>query len=173
MKKITNIILDLIKLTFPLAAIYFIAKSSFPDYQKVLLLMLYAVWLFNFIFWRVYSLKKYFISPFNFIKVKKYHEIIYDIPFDLLAEKYDEILQNELTENFQIIHADKAKGEYLLNLNTSLILWKQIMYIQMIPTNGRTKVLFDCITINQINSFGKNKKRIDEVLEKFEESLII
>lgn len=173
MKKIINIIFDLVKLIFPLVMIYFILRANFSSFQKTTLLVLYTIWIFNFIFWRVYSFKKYFISPFNFIKVKKHHEIFYDIPFDLLAEKYDEILHKDLTENFQIVYADKAKGEYLFNLNTSLILWKQIMYLQMIPKENGTNVVFDCITINQINSYGKNQKRIDEVLEKFEEGLII
>jgi hypothetical protein len=173
MKKIINFIYDAIKMIFPLLMIYYTIKGNFNVYQKAICFLIYVIWIFNFIFWRVYSFKKYFISPFNFIKVKKHHEIFYDIPFDLLTEKYHEILHNELTENFQIVYADKTKGEYLLNLNTSLLLWKQIMYIQMIPNKEETNVVFDCITINSINSYGKDQKRIEEVLEKFEEGLII
>lgn len=175
MKNKMNWLLDLVKLLFPTLILYLtFSNEHYTMIEKGVIVFFYVYWIFNFFVWRFYSLKTYVVSPFNIFKVKKHIEVSYDIPLELLVEKYEEVFKAELDDSFEIIYSDKNKGAYLLNLDTSFFLvWKQIMYVQLVEKGDKTLVVFDCVILNQIVSYGKNQDRINLVLEKLDETLTI
>jgi hypothetical protein len=43
----------------------------------------------------------------------------------------------------------------------------------LIENNGETMVNIDCATINQVVSWGANKQRTDDLIQRMEEAFII
>ena len=106
----------------------------------------------------------------NFIIKKRSIEIKYDLSKDIIFEKYLEIIQGT---DFEVIYKNEEKGELFLCTVTNLLVWKQNIYLKLIENDGETKVNIDCATINQVVSWGANKQRTDDLIQRMEEAFII
>ncbi len=137
---------------------------------KYLLITYFVYYTFNILVYRLFWFKNYFLSPLNFIIKKRSIEIKYDLSKDIIFEKYLEIIKGT---DFEVIYKNEEKGELFLCTATNLLVWKQNIYLKLIENNGETMVNIDCATINQVVSWGANKQRTDDLIQRMEEAFII
>lgn len=126
--------------------------------------------LFNFITRRSLKFEKYFTSKHNLFTAKNYYSIIFDLPKDVLFEKFIEVINNS---KFKLKELDEAKYKILALSSVSFFSWGENLYINFDTKESLTIMNFCSTTFFQVFSLGKNEQNFEDLMAEFEKSLIV
>ncbi|AEV31379.1 hypothetical protein Oweho_0358 [Owenweeksia hongkongensis DSM 17368] len=129
-----------------------------------------SFFIFHFVIRKNPRFKSYFLSPFNFLSAKYASKTSYDIPIDLMFEKTLEVLD---TTKFKLVHADKERFEIFAISPISWKSWGENLYIDFTEENGETIMNFHSVAVMQVQTWDKNQKNSEHLINSIEDSLTI
>jgi hypothetical protein len=166
---------NILKHLLVIAVALIITQSFFflpmSDNLKILFVVLVlSVFIISYFGRREIWFKPYFTSRFNIFAAKFRQHQEFDFSKDILFEKLIEVLQ---LSGFKIVYKDMHKGEIFATSPISLSSWGENIYIDINETNNKCILNFCSVCFFQIYSWGKNERNYQNLIQEFEESLII
>ena len=129
-----------------------------------------GIFIFSILLRRFLFLKPYYTSKYNILNSKFRYQEEFDLPQDLLFEKFKEVINNA---GFKIVNANKKTGDIFAISSITFTSWGENIYISMNEQNGVTTVDFCSACIFQVVSWGKNERNYNKIIQEFEDSLTI
>ncbi|MFT5723395.1 MAG: photosystem I reaction center subunit XII [Bacteroidia bacterium] len=151
-----------------------LAVKLLPDFDNPIFMLipilLFGWFGFNLIVRNRSSMKNYFTSKYNFSTVKYRSTIESDIPKDLVFQKLMEVLESS---SLKIRNTNPGLLEFFATSRTTIWSWGENVYIKLEEHQGKTQIVFCITTIFGILSMGRIEEHAKEILNSFEEALII
>ena len=144
--------------------------NGVSNFLVLLVVIAYSFALFNWFARRSLKFKSYFLSQYNIFT--EYHRRIkyVDIPRALMFDKIIELVDER---KFKLVDSDRSTYELLIRTPFSIWSWGENIYIKLEEKGNKTMVEYCSSTFFGMYSWGKNEQNIEDLLEQFEESLII
>lgn len=168
MKTLKDIIVILIIVVFPALLTFYMKPDD--SIMKIIIFLIVFVFVFNLIFRKSLSFKKYFTSKYNILTTKVRFEKSYDIPIDLMYDNIIEVINNS---SFKLVETDKKNYQLLAISKVTFWSWGENLYINFEKKGTETVMLFCSSTLFGIYSWGKIEKNYDVLLSEIESSLIV
>jgi hypothetical protein len=166
-----NIIAVIVMLSIFLPYEIFLSDDiNYVEFAWYLVILLLTLLFFNFIIRRVVWFKPYFISKYNFFSTKAKVQKEFDIPKEILFDKFLEVLT---TTGFKIKNTNKVKGEIFAITSMSWKSYGENIYLTLKDSKKGTTVDFYSVCVMQIYDWGKNEINLNKVLQEFDNSLTI
>lgn len=168
MKTLKHILVALLILPISGLSIYY-----FKPNNTILISLSFLVvsfFIFNLIIRKSLSFKSYFTSPYNLFTSKVWAEKSFDIEKELMFEKIIEVINHS---NFKLVATDENKFEVLAISKITLNSWGENLYISLETKGNETIMKFCSTTLFQINSWRKNEKNYNSLLNGIQSSLTV
>ncbi len=170
MKKYLSIALALIMFVVP---VYYMVNHQTDMAGSLLTLALFTllpIFIFNLIARNYLLFKPYFTSPINILIEYQKETFQYELSKDLMIPKLVESVEGSHLKLKQI---DKQQGALLATSAMSWTSWGENVYITLNQKGIHTEVTLEMTTISQFSSWGRNGTHYKNILNQFEESLVI
>ena len=143
-----------------------------PDHPILLVTILLNIgfFIFNFIIRKSLSFKNYFTHKYNLLTSNVHSEKAFEISKELMYEKIIEVINDS---KFKLVEVDKERLEVLAIAPISFKSWGENLYISFESSANESKMKLCSTTLFQINSWGKNEKNLEDLLNEIESSLTI
>ena len=139
-------------------------------YIKAFVIGMTIIFAFNLIGRNFVVFKPYFLSPMNLLTSQHSFSFQYDLSRQLMYEKLKEAIENS---SLRLRSANNAKYELFATSSLSFKSWGENVYLEINEISGGSEVVIHSVAISQIEAWGKNGKNIENVMQQFEESLIV
>lgn len=166
------------QILFDFHVVHYIIPHNLSESSSMLLIVLsfsFIIFMlllqqFNFNAIYHYRFRSYFLSKWNFIVEKSSISWITDWDSGLLSEKFLDFLDKE---KYELLH----QTEQSLYIMQKVKLFWQPNYFIFIDfqekDNNSTEIVLTSVIPYGINSWGRNRKNVDQIMADFQESLII
>ncbi len=137
----------------------------------IIIYSIFGLYIFNYAFREVYSLKSYFLHPFNIFTSKFKRTVEFDFTKEILINKFIEVMGS--SSNFKSVELQEENNEIFAITPNS---WKgtgENIYIEFIEKEENTIVNYCSLNVTDSYSITKREKAYSELMAAFDASLII
>ena len=138
--------------------------------STIIIVFCFSLFFFNIAVRRILWFRPYFISKFNLLTSTFKIEKEYDFEKDILFHKIIEVLTNS---KYRVVKYDEAKGLILATSRMSWKSWGENIYIKLDESGDKVNMNFCSTTFWGIYSMGRNEDNYYNLINSFNESLII
>jgi len=148
----------------------FYANSQSNIVSILLIAIFFPLFLFNIVVRRILWFRPYFISKFNLLTGKFKIDNEYDFGKGILFHKIIEVLRNS---KYKVVKYDEEKALILATSRMSWMSWGENIYIKIDESGEKVIMNFCSTTLFGIYSWGRNEDNYYNLINSFDESLII